>query len=155
MDLPFEAQSFDIVVNIESSHLYPDPPLFFRQANRILRPNGFLLFVDLGSVERMKGLPDVFMKSGFAVVVSRNITHNVIESIRRDSDRRAGILRYCRGDDQYWAYVLKKGMVQRFKVAGIGPETPNLTNPEPGTLNPEDCIQTVREAVSALPRAAA
>lgn len=134
MDLPFEAESFDIVVNIESSHLYPDAPRFFRQANNILRPDGFFLFVDLGSVERIKGLPEAFRKAGFGVVMSSDITRNVMESIRRDMDRRAGFLknvaesesdfrglcewarlpgtegfnRYSRGDDQYWAYVLRK-----------------------------------------------
>jgi ubiquinone/menaquinone biosynthesis C-methylase UbiE len=134
MKLPFARRSFDVVVNIESSHLYPDAPRFFREAHRILRTGGSFLFVDLGSVERMRGLRAEFEDSGFVVGVSRDITKNVMASIQKDNDRRTAILRsmaqsedqfkgladwarmpgtegferYRRGEDQYWAYVLKK-----------------------------------------------
>lgn len=132
--LPFPSGSLDVVVNIESSHLYPRPRRFFREAHRVLRPRGHLLFVDLGDRARMEGLGDEFRRAGFEVLMARDITRNVTESIRLDNERRAGLLSamaeseenlkelsawarlvgtpgyvaYCEGRDQYWSYVLRK-----------------------------------------------
>jgi SAM-dependent methyltransferase len=132
--LPFAPGSFDVAVNVESSHLYPHPERFFREVHRVLRPGGTFLFVDLGERARMRGLSDQFRRAGFEVVAARDITRNVTESIRRDDDRRRRILSslaqseedfrelaawaklvgtpgyhaYCDGREQYWSYVLRK-----------------------------------------------
>lgn len=132
--LPFLPASFDVVLNVESSHLYPRPEVFFREAHRVLRPGGHLLFVDLGERARMDGLADQFRRAGFEVVTARDITRNVVAAIQADNDRRGRILRafarsdkefrelaawarmvgtpgydaYCDGRDQYWSYVLRK-----------------------------------------------
>ncbi|QMT59468.1 class I SAM-dependent methyltransferase [Legionella sp. PC997] len=45
--LPFENNSFDIITNLESSHLYPQIELFFSEVERILSPNGFFCYSDL------------------------------------------------------------------------------------------------------------
>ena len=45
--LPFADASFDVVVNVESSHCYPDVPGFLREVHRVLRPGGYLLLADV------------------------------------------------------------------------------------------------------------
>lgn len=45
--LPFPDRSFDVVINIESSHCYPDFPGFLREVDRILTPGGHFLYADL------------------------------------------------------------------------------------------------------------
>ncbi|MBB4852731.1 ubiquinone/menaquinone biosynthesis C-methylase UbiE [Mycobacteroides chelonae] len=36
----FPDQSFDVVINLESSHLYPHFPVFLTEGARVLRPGG-------------------------------------------------------------------------------------------------------------------
>jgi SAM-dependent methyltransferase len=46
-NLPFSDQSFDAVINIESSHCYPRFPRFLAEVARVLRPGGHFLYADL------------------------------------------------------------------------------------------------------------
>ncbi len=45
--LPFPDQSFDAVINIESSAAYPHFPRFLAEVARVLRPGGHFLYADL------------------------------------------------------------------------------------------------------------
>jgi ubiquinone/menaquinone biosynthesis C-methylase UbiE len=45
--LPLENESFDIITNLESSHLYPQIEDFFSEVERILTVNGFFCYADL------------------------------------------------------------------------------------------------------------
>ena len=45
--LPFPDQSFDAVVNVESSAAYPHFSLFLAEVARVLRPGGHFLYTDL------------------------------------------------------------------------------------------------------------
>src|SRR5258705_4890323 len=46
-NLPFPDQSFDAVINIEASHLYPQLPRLLAEVARVLRPGGHFLYADL------------------------------------------------------------------------------------------------------------
>jgi SAM-dependent methyltransferase len=46
-DLPFAAESFHAVVNVESSHCYPHFSRFLAEVARVLRPGGHFLYTDL------------------------------------------------------------------------------------------------------------
>ena len=46
-DLPFEANSFDVVICCESFHHYPNPQNFFNSVSRVLRPGGRLVLRDM------------------------------------------------------------------------------------------------------------
>lgn len=45
-DLPFEADTFDVVINSQSFHHYPDPQAFFDSVYRVLKPGGCLVLRD-------------------------------------------------------------------------------------------------------------
>jgi fatty-acid O-methyltransferase len=45
-NLPFPDQSFDAVINIESSHCYPQFSVFLTEVARVLRPGGHFLYSD-------------------------------------------------------------------------------------------------------------
>ncbi len=44
--LPFANHSFDVVVNVEASHCYPDFPRFLSEVARVLKPGGSFLHAD-------------------------------------------------------------------------------------------------------------
>ena len=46
-NLPFAANSFDVVICCESFHHYPNPQNFFDSVYRVLRPNGRLILRDM------------------------------------------------------------------------------------------------------------
>ena len=45
--LPFPDESFDAVINIESSHTYPHFSRFLTEVARVLRPGGHFLYTDV------------------------------------------------------------------------------------------------------------
>ncbi len=45
--LPVKNESFDIITNLESSHLYPKIDNFFSEVERVLSPGGFFCYADL------------------------------------------------------------------------------------------------------------
>jgi len=44
--LPFDDQSYDIVLNVESSHCYGSMSDFLAQVKRVLKPGGYFMFTD-------------------------------------------------------------------------------------------------------------
>lgn len=44
--LPFPDESFDAVINVEASHLYPHVPRFLAEVARVLAPGGHFLYTD-------------------------------------------------------------------------------------------------------------
>ena len=45
--LPFAADTFDVVINVEASHCYPDFPGFLDEVARVLQPGGRFVHADL------------------------------------------------------------------------------------------------------------
>jgi len=54
-NLPFADQSFDAVLNVEASHLYPHFPRFLAEVARVLSPGGHFLYTDF---RRRRGLAE-------------------------------------------------------------------------------------------------
>lgn len=46
-NLPFEQESFDVIICSQSFHHYPNPESFFASVHRCLRPNGRLILRDM------------------------------------------------------------------------------------------------------------
>jgi SAM-dependent methyltransferase len=100
-DLPFADGSFDVLLNVESSHCYPDVPRFLAEAHRVLRPGGVLLLADvrhtvvpeaakdaLMAQEDVAQLRDQIRASGFRTVEEEDITPNVLRALQLDSAAR-------------------------------------------------------------------
>ncbi|MCW5735238.1 MAG: class I SAM-dependent methyltransferase [Enhydrobacter sp.] len=86
--LPFEDQSFDSVINVESSFCYPSIDGFFAEVKRVLRPGGHLHYTDLRLAHELVAWHAAISRSGLEIVHEQDITTNVIEALRRDSNRR-------------------------------------------------------------------
>ena len=53
-NLPFPDESFDAVINVEASHIYPNFERFLGEVARVLRPGGHFLYADFRNRD---GLP--------------------------------------------------------------------------------------------------
>jgi ubiquinone/menaquinone biosynthesis C-methylase UbiE len=90
--LPLDDASFDVVINIESSHCYGSMPAFLDQVKRVLRPGGYFLFADLRSAVDRDGLHQQILDSGMTPLDQQDITANVAEALRRDSARKLALI---------------------------------------------------------------
>src|SRR5262249_10303078 len=101
--LPFPDASFDAVVNVESSHCYPQASRFFEEVVRVLRPGGVFLFADM-RWNRVDGADDgsaltgvarlraELAAAGLVVVEEEDITDNVLRALELDSPRRRALI---------------------------------------------------------------
>jgi len=85
---PFQDESFDIVLNVESSHCYGNTPLFLDEVKRVLKPGGFFLWADFRKTKEMPILFNCFLESGLVKVREKNITNFVINALKKMSKER-------------------------------------------------------------------
>jgi ubiquinone/menaquinone biosynthesis C-methylase UbiE len=87
-NLPFSADSFDAVINVESSHCYDSMAGFLNEVNKVLKPGGHFLFTDFREQHEISKLENFISGSGLEVIKKSNITKNVIKALDEDHDRR-------------------------------------------------------------------
>jgi SAM-dependent methyltransferase len=91
-NLPFEADSFDAVLNVESSHCYPSRPRFFAEVRRVLRPGGVLSLVDMFLDAELAAMPGQLTGAGLTIETIEDITPGVIEGLRLDGPHREAMI---------------------------------------------------------------
>jgi len=91
--LPFPPGSFDVVINVESSHCYPSVPAFLSEVWRVLRPAGYLLLADLRLKSDVDVLRDQIRQAGFTILDDEDITDSVAHALELDSERRHALIR--------------------------------------------------------------
>lgn len=90
--LPFADNSFDIVVNVETSHHYEEFSQFLSEARRVLRPGGHLFITDYRVTEKMQALNTDVSNSKMSVVRYEDITQNIVSALDKDSQRRINVV---------------------------------------------------------------
>ena len=83
--LKFDDNSFDVVINVESSHRYNQINKFLDEVYRVLRPGGFLLLADFRLQDQIEKLHERLKKSDFKVMINEIITPNVLEALKLSS----------------------------------------------------------------------
>lgn len=86
--LPFADNSFDVMLNVESSHCYGSITAFLSEVKRVLRKGGYFLFADFRSREEVHELRDALNKSGLTMIKETDITQNIVQALNLDSDRK-------------------------------------------------------------------
>ena len=91
--LPFGDAEFDATTNVESAHCYRDQPAFFRQAHRVLRPGGTLLFADFTPPRRdptevLGELALTLAGAGFGDIRIDDVTPHILRGLDADDARR-------------------------------------------------------------------
>lgn len=77
--LPFDDASFDVILNVESSHCYGTMERFLGEIARVLRPGGHLLFADLRDTPQAPALEASLRHSsaGLSLLKLEDITAHV------------------------------------------------------------------------------
>jgi SAM-dependent methyltransferase len=78
--LPFANDSFDVVVNVESSHTYPNIHAFYNEVWRVLVPGGYFLYTDVHPVAKRLECIAYLRSLRFLIERDIDITSNVLLS---------------------------------------------------------------------------
>lgn len=90
--IPLEDQSIDVVVNIESSHCYPNIDNFFSEAQRVLRVGGHFCYADLTTPDQRNEIDKKLSRLSMNIISKEDITPNIIESLRQDNARKVTLI---------------------------------------------------------------
>ena len=86
--LPFADESFDALVNVEASHLYPDVPKFLSEVKRVLRPGGHFLYTDFRPRSEVAEWEADLANSGLRQISMSVIDQNVLRGNEKNSPRK-------------------------------------------------------------------
>lgn len=92
LELPFDDGQFDVVINVEASNDYGDRSQFFREVARVLKCDGTFLYADSFRSAHVQKVRAQLTEAGFAAEFD-DITPNVLEACRLDTQRRRDVLR--------------------------------------------------------------
>jgi len=88
--LPMATGAADVLYSIEAAQHFEQPERFYREAARVVRPEGWFLLAALWPPTR---LPDASLESaGFRIIERRDITANVVASLDRTSHLRQELI---------------------------------------------------------------
>ncbi len=90
--LPFEDNSFDAVINVESSHCYGDAPQFIKEVVRILKPGGYFSWVDIRGKDSIEATEASFALPKLKKIHDMVITPGVIEALDEIHDRKSELI---------------------------------------------------------------
>lgn len=91
-NLPFPADSFDVVVNVEASHCYPDFPRFMAEVARVLKPGGHFLYADFRFSEKIADWEDALEKASLQKQRGGEIGADVLRGMEYNSPRSLELL---------------------------------------------------------------
>ncbi|MBU2495871.1 MAG: class I SAM-dependent methyltransferase [Candidatus Omnitrophota bacterium] len=93
LNLPFQNNSLDVVIGVESSHGYPKIKRFFSEVDRVLKPGGYFLLSDFRNKNSLDLLREQLRGSGLKTVKEEIITPNIIKALDLDSERRENLIK--------------------------------------------------------------
>ncbi len=93
--LPFPDGSFDVALNVEASHCYPDFQGFLREVARVLRPGGHFHYTDFRFADLIPSWEaDIAaVADRLKVVQNRDIGRNVLNGMEMNAERNLALVR--------------------------------------------------------------
>lgn len=86
--IPFNDNSFDVVINVESSFCYNSMDLFLSEVYRILRSGGHFSWVDFRHNDLINETETAFKNAALILVSEKDITDNVLRSLDLFSEEK-------------------------------------------------------------------
>ena len=90
--LPVAAAGSDLVINVESSHCYPDMARFLSEVMRVLRPGGYLAFCDLRTTSGMVELREDIAACGLETVHEEGLNQQVMQALKQVAEQRMAMI---------------------------------------------------------------
>lgn len=90
--LPFDDNSMDVVINVESSHRYESMKSFLSEVKRVLKPGGSFLITDFRYDTDLKEFIEDLENSGLKKIKEAIISPFVVESLKKDDARRRDLV---------------------------------------------------------------
>ena len=90
--LPFEDNSVDVILNVESSHCYPSIPDFISEVCRVLKPGGHFLYCDLVIDSDLHDHLNKLKNNNLSDLNCIDITENIIKASELMTDDRNDII---------------------------------------------------------------
>jgi SAM-dependent methyltransferase len=112
--LPLRSGGFDVLLNVESLSLYPDPERFFGEAARVLVPGGDLLVADLTPADVADLRRRALEAAGFDLHHDEDVTDAVVAARHERAPRQARVLGGEHGGFDEWA-----GTTESWLAAGL------------------------------------
>lgn len=89
-NIPFADESFDVVLNMESAHAYPNRARFYEEVYRIMRHGGVFLYTELMLEEQVVQNVRLLEEAGLSVIRNQDVTANVLLSCDENAKQRIG-----------------------------------------------------------------
>jgi ubiquinone/menaquinone biosynthesis C-methylase UbiE len=90
--LPFIAGSFDVVLNVEASHCFPDFPRFLAEVERVLKPGGHFLYADFRFKDSIPAWEDALAGCSLEMRANQDIGPCVLRGMEINSERSQALL---------------------------------------------------------------
>jgi ubiquinone/menaquinone biosynthesis C-methylase UbiE len=87
-NLPFANESFDVVINLEASHSYPNFPLFLSEVARVLRPGGRFVYADLREQGEVAEWTADLHNCAMSTLSHRVVNSEIVRGYEKNSKQR-------------------------------------------------------------------
>jgi len=91
-NLPFEDNTFDAVVNVESSHCYGNMKSFISEVHRVLKVGGHFSWVDLRGKDMVNDTESIFTDSKLKSIHEKDITKQVVNALDEIHDQKTELI---------------------------------------------------------------
>lgn len=91
--IPFDSNSFDVLISVESSHCYKNYEKFMSEAWRVLKPKGYLLIADFRPADLTEKWKADIKKSSFKILEYQDITNKVFASLKEGNQGKIAMIK--------------------------------------------------------------
>jgi ubiquinone/menaquinone biosynthesis C-methylase UbiE len=92
-NLPFDDNTFDAVINVESSHCYGNMKSFLNEVCRVLKKGGHFSWVDLRGKDMIKDTESAFNELDIKCIHEQSITLEVLEGLDGIHERKMEMIK--------------------------------------------------------------
>lgn len=90
--LPFADNTFDVLLNVEASHCYPQFPKFLAEVARVLKPGGHFLYTDFRSRDRFAAWEQGLANAPLKMLSQTDISADVLRGMEKNSARSLDLI---------------------------------------------------------------